>query len=272
MPRPFQPLPQRRHGFRQPALLAAHPQGSSRACDQKAGSVRLSAAVFLLGDRPAVIVRRTVARRSIGRANPVPILRNLHRRPIVFAQRGNQSGHHAGLPHASRVPANHDDRHIYLFFPSLASAANCFRYSLTGCAGVPQKATPLPRSTLLGSTPPCPPSITPSSMRACSPMPTCPPSTTSFSITMLPESPVCAAITTFCPSRQLCPMCTRLSIFVPRPIRVSSSAPRSIVVFAPISTSSSITSLPTCGNFSYRPLFASRTYPKPSLPRTAPAC
>src|SRR5260370_36589016 len=66
----------------------------------------------------------------------------------------------------------------YFPFTSRAKAANCFKYFRTGCAGVPQKATPLPRRTLLGSTPPCPPSITPSSMRACSPVPTCPPITT----------------------------------------------------------------------------------------------
>src|SRR3984885_9253871 len=212
-----------------------------------------------------MIVCRAIAWRPISRAESLPVLSNFHRSPIVFRQRRNQPHNHAGLPHTSRVPANHHDGHAYLFFPNRARAANCFRNSLTGCAGVPQKATPLPRSTLLGSTPPCPPSITPSSIRACSPIPTCPPSTTSFSITMLPESPVCAAITTFCPILQLWPMCTRLSIFVPRPMRVSSSAPRSIVVLAPISTSSSITNLPTWGNFSYRPLLVSRTYPNPSL-------
>ncbi len=41
------------------------------------------------------------------------------------------------------------------------------------------------------------------------------------------------------PIRTLCATCTRLSIFVPAPITVSSMLPRSIVVFAPISTSSS---------------------------------
>src|SRR5580704_15261875 len=89
------------------------------------------------------------------------------------------------------------------FFASRATVANCFKYSRSGCAGVPQNALPLPRKTLFGSTPPCPPSITPSPMRACSPMPTCPPSTTPFSIIMLPESPVCAAITTSSPIWQL---------------------------------------------------------------------
>ena len=47
--------------------------------------------------------------------------------------------------------------------------------------------------------------------------------------------------------RTLCAICTRLSIFVPAPITVSSMLPRSIVVFAPISTSSSTMQRPTCG-------------------------
>ena len=56
-----------------------------------------------------------------------------------------------------------------------------------------------------------------------------------------------AAITTLRPMVQLCAMCTRLSIFVPWPMRVSPSAPLSIVTLAPIQTSSSITSRPCCG-------------------------
>ena len=40
-----------------------------------------------------------------------------------------------------------------------------------------------------------------------------------------------------------------ISTFVPFPITVAPSAPRSIVTFAPISTSSWITTLPTCGTF-----------------------
>src|SRR6202051_1016644 len=47
-------------------------------------------------------------------------------------------------------------------------------------------------------------------------------------------------------------------------------APRSIVVFAPISTSSPIWTLPTCGTFTQVP--ASGAKPKPSAPTTAPAC
>ena len=46
---------------------------------------------------------------------------------------------------------------------------------------------------------------------------------------------------------------------------------RSIVEFAPISTSSSITTRPTCGIFSCVPS-GRRAKPKPSLPMTAPFC
>ena len=114
---PLQPLPQRRHGFGQPALLGAHPQGPRRTRQQKAGSVRLSSAIFLFGNRPAMIGGRAVARRSIGRANSVAVLRNLHRGPIVLPQRGNQSRDHAGFPHASRMPANHHNRTSTSFSP-----------------------------------------------------------------------------------------------------------------------------------------------------------
>ena len=43
------------------------------------------------------------------------------------------------------------------------------------------------------------------------------------------------------PTPTPCAICTRLSILVPAPIRVSPTAGRSMVVLAPISTSSSIT-------------------------------
>ena len=55
-----------------------------------------------------------------------------------------------------------------------------------------------------------------------------------------PAMPACATMMQRSPIVQLCPICTRLSILVPRPIRVSPSVPRSTVEFAPISTSSSI--------------------------------
>src|SRR6185437_9940162 len=206
-------------------------------------------------------------------------LREFECRPVVSRQLGDQAGHDAGFTDIPGMPADDNNRH-YSLLPNRARLARLRRYSRNGLAGVPQKAVSntedpcnlFTRKTFFGNTPACPPSSTPSWMRACSPTPTCPPITTLFSIVMLPENPACAAIITPSPNWQLWPICTRLSIFVPRPIRVVSSAPRSMVVFAPISTSSPISSFPICGNFSCRPLLGSRTYPNPSLPSTAPAC
>jgi hypothetical protein len=48
-------------------------------------------------------------------------------------------------------------------------------------------------------------------------------------------------------------MCTRLSIFTWSPISVAPIDPRSIVVFAPISTSAPTTQSPTCGTFRATP-------------------
>ena len=62
-----------------------------------------------------------------------------------------------------------------------------------------------------------------------------------------------------------CATCTRLSIFVPAPMRVSPTAGRSTAACAPISTSSSITTRPTCGIFWCVPS-GRRAKPKPSLP------
>ena len=70
--------------------------------------------------------------------------------------------------------------------------------------------------------------------------PLCPAIITSSSMTVLPAIPTCAASSTRRPIATPCAMCTRLSIFVPARIRVSPIAGRSIVEFAPISTSSSI--------------------------------
>ena len=89
-------------------------------------------------------------------------------------------------------------------------------------------------------------------------------------MSQLPAMPTCAAIRQSLPIRTLCPTCTRLSSLVRSPIRVSSSAPRSIVQFAPISTSAPITQPPTCGTL-YAPS-GPGTYPKPSVPMRAPAC
>ena len=47
----------------------------------------------------------------------------------------------------------------------------------------------------------------------------------------------------------LWPTCTRLSIFVPRPMRVALNFARSMQTHEPISTSSSMTTVPICGTF-----------------------
>ena len=73
-----------------------------------------------------------------------------------------------------------------------------------------------------------------------------------------------------CRPRTPCAICTRLSILVPGLIRVSPTAGRSIVVFAPISTSSSITTVGDLRDLLVRAVVACAK-PKPSLPMTAPS-
>ncbi len=59
--------------------------------------------------------------------------------------------------------------------------------------------------------------------------------------------PACATTTQQRPRRTLCPICTRLSRREPAPITVSWVEPRSIVLLAPTSTSSSRITRPSCG-------------------------
>jgi hypothetical protein len=60
--------------------------------------------------------------------------------------------------------------------------------------------------------------------------------------------------------RTLWPTWTRLSSFTPSSITVSASAPRSMQVLAPISTSSPIRTAPSCSIFSQpAPLVAARS-------------
>ena len=75
--------------------------------------------------------------------------------------------------------------------------------------------------------------------------PHCPAITTPSPICALPLIPVCAAISTCLPTCTLCPTCTRLSSFVPAPIRVVPAVARSTVVQAPISANSPISTEPT---------------------------
>ena len=79
--------------------------------------------------------------------------------------------------------------------------------------------------------------------------PTWPASVTRSPSVVLPAMPTWPASTLSLPIATEWPICTRLSILLPRPMRVSCSAARSTAVSAPISTSSSITTMPTCGIF-----------------------
>ena len=65
--------------------------------------------------------------------------------------------------------------------------------------------------------------------------------------------PAQPAIAVCSPMRTLWPIWIWLSSFTPSPITVSSIAPRSIVVLAPISTSLPMRTLPTCGTFNHSP-------------------
>ena len=70
--------------------------------------------------------------------------------------------------------------------------------------------------------------------------------------------------------RTLCAICTRLSIFVPAPITVSSMLPRSIVVFAPISTSDSDDAAADVRDLGV--LAVAEHVPEAVDPRRAPEC
>ena len=118
------------------------------------------------------------------------------------------------------------------------------RQSVFGIAGEPDKISP---SLTLLWTPLCAVIIALSPIFICPTTPTWPANTTSLPNTVLPEIPTCPTIKQFSPVRTLCAKCTKLSNLVPLPIRVSPNAARSIVQLAPISTSSSITTTPTCG-------------------------
>jgi len=84
------------------------------------------------------------------------------------------------------------------------------------------------------------------------------------------EMPVWADDTVFSPICTLWPIWIRLSSFTPRRMTVESVLARSMQVLAPISTSSSITTLPSWGILSNPPA-ALGMNPNPSAPITAPA-
>ena len=72
-------------------------------------------------------------------------------------------------------------------------------------------------------------------------------------MTALPAMPTQPAIAVCAPMRTLWPTWTWLSILTPSAITVSSIAPRSTVVLAPISTSSPMRTEPTCGTLIQAP-------------------
>ena len=81
----------------------------------------------------------------------------------------------------------------------------------------------------------------------------------------VPARPVCAQMRASSSTVHEWPIWTRLSIFVPRFIRVSPIEALSMAVLAPISTSSSRTTRPVCGILS-QCLSSSLAYPNPSDP------
>src|SRR5881628_1824203 len=83
-------------------------------------------------------------------------------------------------------------------------------------------------------TPPCTVTRAPRPIVTWSASPAWPARKTSSSTWVLPAIPAWPAMRQRAPMRQLCPICTRLSILVPGPTTVSSTLPRSIVVLAPI--------------------------------------
>ncbi len=112
--------------------------------------------------------------------------------------------------------------------------------------------------------------VTPSAIVMCPTIPTPPPIMQWLPIMVDPEMPTHPAMAVCAPMRLLWPTWTWLSILAPSPITVSPIAPRSTVVFAPISTSGPMTTRPTCGIFSQAP--PSGAKPNPSAPMTLPEC
>ncbi len=99
------------------------------------------------------------------------------------------------------------------------------------------------------------PSTTTSSQSVMWPVsPARPPMMQRLPSTLLPAMALCAAIAECAPMRQLWAIMIRLSSFTPSSMTVSSIAPRSIVVLAPISTSSPMVTPPICGTLIHVPL------------------
>src|SRR6266446_2723576 len=165
------------------------------------------------------------------------------------------------------VRAGRIDHRPSFFSARRCSSADCLNQFANGTAGKPPTVAPASTSR-----------ITPAfaAMRAPLPMfrwpakPACPPAMTKSPSFVLPEMPTWETRMQPRPTTTLCPICTRLSIIVPKPITVSCPDPRSIVVLAPISTSSPITTRPSCGTLTGPP--ASGAKPKPAWPMRTPGC
>ena len=100
-------------------------------------------------------------------------------------------------------------------------------------------------------------------------MPTCPAITAPSPTVLEPEIPVSATRITFSPMSQFAPCAPVIDLRSP-PNACFSQRPAINVEFAPISTSSSITSVPCCGNCVYAPVFhraRSQIHPRPVPPR-----
>ena len=150
---------------------------------------------------------------------------------------------------------------------SRANSTAALPHSRLSMAGSPDTNRPASIELLM---PVWPVAFTPSPMVRWLPTPTWPARITSSPIVVLPAMPTCEASSVLSPMLTPWAICTRLSILAPARIRVSPTAGRSMVVLAPISTSSSITTGPTCGIFSWVPS-ARCAKPKPSAPMTAPS-
>ena len=154
-------------------------------------------------------------------------------------------------------------------YPSLfaifLSVAICRKNSLFGCAGLPSTLAP---GAISEMTPACAPISAHWPIRRCPAMAACPPTRTKSSSTVEPEIPTCATMTQHRPRITLWPIWTRLSRRQPAPITVSCDDHRSIVEFAPTSTSSSRMTRPSWGTVRNPSLVQAN--PKPSCPIRAP--
>ena len=132
----------------------------------------------------------------------------------------------------------------YCFLANFLSTATCRKRTLLLAKPGFQPLAPGATSDM---TPACAPISARSPIRRCPVKPACPPTRTKSPITVEPEIPTCATMTQHRPSTTLWPICTRLSRREPAPITVSCDDPRSIVVLAPTSTSSSRMTRPSWG-------------------------